>query len=713
LQQTIGNRAVGRLLQKGLSVAPREQQASALVEHDRENPVALRAKLNQGHPLDSRTRTRMENTFGTGFSDVRVHTDYIATNLSADLKAHAFTIGNDVAFGRNRYRPGTLLGDALLAHELAHVIQQRGGDSQQANGVATARSPTDHLEQDARSSTIHAALGLWGKATDMIGTIAQNALPRLRTGLQLQRCGFISSLFEDEDAEQVSSPAPTPLPAAETEEQAVARDHEADRAAVAAHLRTVLSDNQLGPADWRTIRQQARAHHIDANDLESILSFTLDFDAPYDEAIATIALSENSTIQQFSTSYTTRLTGSPPRLVVDPVSELITQILADGRIERAEFEALRSFNWTFDATAIRTALAASNVDDPTLSSLLSLTSLGYTDLRTLSAMPDLFPIQLRAGETGGLQSTTDLRHTLFGVITADGVWQHLDFRIVRSLLGGMNRAAAATFLQSAGYEPVSAGLIAGEFTRSERSYRSQVEERRNLTLTFQRNGEQWALTTASRENLALPWHPTLVQPLAPVREGADTRVAPTMSTTVASHTFASGRTTRADQLTYQFGRYTFTLILSEDLYEDDTLFFRVEDALSVIPDAHLRLLRRLILDPGNDPGGTAIANAARDGTVNIYFSGAGPRVPQRRLNATTAHEFGHLVSFQAEDNQENFWDSWEQAMDDDPIGISRYGFTNKLEDFAEAYVLYLSGGRTERAVRARYSHRFRILDTLF
>ena len=69
----------------------------------------------------------MSAAFGYDFSGVRVHTDAKAGELSSQLNARAFTIGSDVAFAGGEYQPGTLIGDALIAHELAHVVQQGGG----------------------------------------------------------------------------------------------------------------------------------------------------------------------------------------------------------------------------------------------------------------------------------------------------------------------------------------------------------------------------------------------------------------------------------------------------------------------------------------------------------------------------------------------------------------------------------------------------------
>jgi hypothetical protein len=66
----------------------------------------------------------MEGAFGTGLGDVRLHTDATASRLATRFNARAFTVGPHVAFGAGEFRPGTLAGDALLAHEVAHVLQQ-------------------------------------------------------------------------------------------------------------------------------------------------------------------------------------------------------------------------------------------------------------------------------------------------------------------------------------------------------------------------------------------------------------------------------------------------------------------------------------------------------------------------------------------------------------------------------------------------------------
>jgi hypothetical protein len=77
-----------------------------------------------GRPLPKEARTFMESRFGVDFGAVRVHVDGEAAKLSHELNAQAFTHGADIFFASGRYDPNTDTGKRLLAHELAHVVQQ-------------------------------------------------------------------------------------------------------------------------------------------------------------------------------------------------------------------------------------------------------------------------------------------------------------------------------------------------------------------------------------------------------------------------------------------------------------------------------------------------------------------------------------------------------------------------------------------------------------
>ena len=77
-----------------------------------------------GLSLDAGIRSFMESRFGYDFGNVQLHNDSSAHQSSAEINALAYTYGNHVVFGEGKYQPNTNSGKQLLAHELAHVIQQ-------------------------------------------------------------------------------------------------------------------------------------------------------------------------------------------------------------------------------------------------------------------------------------------------------------------------------------------------------------------------------------------------------------------------------------------------------------------------------------------------------------------------------------------------------------------------------------------------------------
>ena len=80
-----------------------------------------------GERLSDRTRAFFEPRFGHDFSRVRVHADSRAAAVARSLNARAFTTGRDIVFEAGAYEPDTRHGRWLLAHELAHIVQQDGG----------------------------------------------------------------------------------------------------------------------------------------------------------------------------------------------------------------------------------------------------------------------------------------------------------------------------------------------------------------------------------------------------------------------------------------------------------------------------------------------------------------------------------------------------------------------------------------------------------
>jgi hypothetical protein len=101
-------------------------------------PTSVHEVLSSpGAPLDARTRAFMEPRFGNDFSDVRVHSDARAVESAEAVQARAFTVGHHLVFGAGENAPGTAAGRALLAHELAHVVQQSSLATDGALGQGT------------------------------------------------------------------------------------------------------------------------------------------------------------------------------------------------------------------------------------------------------------------------------------------------------------------------------------------------------------------------------------------------------------------------------------------------------------------------------------------------------------------------------------------------------------------------------------------------
>jgi Domain of unknown function (DUF4157) len=115
---------------------------------DREIARAIDERRGRGHELDGEARTNLEGAMGDDFSDVRIHEDSDAHELSTAVSAEAFTTGSDVFFQSGKYDPSSSAGQKLLAHELTHVSQQRGATP---TSDMTVSEPGDASEVEATS----------------------------------------------------------------------------------------------------------------------------------------------------------------------------------------------------------------------------------------------------------------------------------------------------------------------------------------------------------------------------------------------------------------------------------------------------------------------------------------------------------------------------------------------------------------------------------
>jgi hypothetical protein len=144
LADGLGNRGFARL-------AARMRDGDGILDGGRVHPdveAAIAAARGGGRALERSLLQQFEPALGESLGDVRVHTNEHAAALARAVSARAFTVGSDVFFAPGEYRPGSRGGNELIAHELAHVVQQRGAP---AVGPLTVSVPGDALEREAEA----------------------------------------------------------------------------------------------------------------------------------------------------------------------------------------------------------------------------------------------------------------------------------------------------------------------------------------------------------------------------------------------------------------------------------------------------------------------------------------------------------------------------------------------------------------------------------
>jgi hypothetical protein len=141
-----------------------------------------------GASLPGSTKSQMGSAFESGFDDVRIHTDNEAAAKSEELGAQAFTYGQDIYFNKGKFRPGTPEGDALLAHELAHTLQQKD-----------ALKGGRNFDEEAETEADNAAIGVVRSISDKNSNKKVQRKTKSK-GLSLQRCS------------KKDTPAPAPAP---------------------------------------------------------------------------------------------------------------------------------------------------------------------------------------------------------------------------------------------------------------------------------------------------------------------------------------------------------------------------------------------------------------------------------------------------------------------------------------------------------------------
>lgn len=158
------------------SDAPRQlDEDSSGAEHgstagDEAGRAVEAAAAVEGAHLPPGLRARLERSFGVDLGGVRVHTDEAAATAAAAIGARAYTLGQDIYFAAGEYDPS---GNALLAHEVAHTVQQRGGSAAGLQPKLVLSTSSDPLEHEADR-----AADAFGRGERAVVSAASGAVPQ-------------------------------------------------------------------------------------------------------------------------------------------------------------------------------------------------------------------------------------------------------------------------------------------------------------------------------------------------------------------------------------------------------------------------------------------------------------------------------------------------------------------------------------------------------
>jgi hypothetical protein len=156
-------------------------------------PIVHEVLGSTGQPLDTATRALMESRFGHDFRRVRIHSDSRSADSARAVNACAYTVDKDIVFGAGNYAPKTITGQQLLAHELAHVVQQsRGGSASPPPFPSTALE----VAADAASASL-----VRGESVQVDGTSAPGLA---RQPLSLNQSLNPSAMSDSELAQEIA-----------------------------------------------------------------------------------------------------------------------------------------------------------------------------------------------------------------------------------------------------------------------------------------------------------------------------------------------------------------------------------------------------------------------------------------------------------------------------------------------------------------------------
>ncbi|MGZ3930107.1 MAG: eCIS core domain-containing protein, partial [Bacteroidia bacterium] len=180
----------------------------------------LSSSKGGGQSLDSTVKSEMEQKMGADLGNVKIHTDQKAHDMAEGINAKAFTHGQDVYFKQGNYDPASSSGKELLAHELAHTQQQKGGVNRKVQrqiDLGIARTAfTTYLSSQPSTFIINALFSQWNSLSP------EEKEKKINAGFDQKIAGL--KLLEDKEPPSavktlstvLEAATPMPLPSLET-----------------------------------------------------------------------------------------------------------------------------------------------------------------------------------------------------------------------------------------------------------------------------------------------------------------------------------------------------------------------------------------------------------------------------------------------------------------------------------------------------------------
>jgi outer membrane protein OmpA-like peptidoglycan-associated protein len=147
---------------EGKTPAPKQDPILALQRAVGNQTVQKMLPRSEGEPIAAGERTELEAAFGQDLSEVRIHRDEAAGDLTAEAGANALTSGRDIYFAPGAY------GSATLAHEVSHVVQQ-----EQSTSVLPGEDASLEHQANLASSAV-----MSGQAPQISGVVSAPAMQR-------------------------------------------------------------------------------------------------------------------------------------------------------------------------------------------------------------------------------------------------------------------------------------------------------------------------------------------------------------------------------------------------------------------------------------------------------------------------------------------------------------------------------------------------------